>query len=100
MVDWLNWMSVTVLRAESGRGALRQPSALMRRMPPPSMRQPPSALVAVLVLAVLARTSVPGPSFVSVELPANVEAMEALTPASTLKFAGDGATVSIEPVRL
>src|ERR1043165_985368 len=40
-------MSLTVLRAASGSGAPRQPSALMTSVPPPSMRQPPALVSAV-----------------------------------------------------
>src|SRR5438552_7340807 len=92
-------MSVTVLRAVSGRGAPSDPSAAILRIPPPSMRHPPPAVDAVLALAELLRTSVPAPSLVMVALPARVEPIVAVTPLSTVKFAADGAVmVSVEPV--
>ena len=80
-------MSVTVLRALSGSGAPRLPSALMRRVPPPSMRHPPATVLAVLMLDGLDKMSVPAPSFTMVLVPAIVEVMVAVTLASTLKLA-------------
>src|ERR1051325_6941894 len=81
-------MSVTVLRAESGSAAPRQVSALTTIVPPPSMRQPPELVSAVLRLLVLARISVPAPSFHSVLVPAMVEPMVAVTLESTMKLDG------------
>src|SRR6266496_5608525 len=87
MVDWLNWRSVTVLRAMSGSGAPKQPSALVRSVPPPSMRHPPAVVLAVLRLAVLAKTRVPAPSFHIVLVPARAELMVAVTFESTVNDA-------------
>src|ERR1051326_965506 len=88
-------MSVTVLRAMSGRVAPRQVSALIASVPPPSMRQPPLFVSAVLRLLVFARMSVPGPSFHIVWLPAIVELIVAVTLVSTVKLEGapDGVSV-------
>src|SRR5262249_51682380 len=88
IVDWLNWISLTVLRALSGSGAPRQVSALITRVPPPSMRHPPPLVSAVLRLFVLARTKVPGPSFHIVFDPEIVELIVAVTLESTTKFEG------------
>jgi hypothetical protein len=87
MVDWLSWMSVTVLRAASGSGAPRLSSALMCSVPPPSMRHPPATVLAVLMLARLSKMRVPAPSFTIVLVPAMVELMIEVTPASTVKVA-------------
>src|SRR5438309_8294749 len=81
-------MSVTVLRAESGSGAPRQASLLMTSVPPPSMRHPPAVLVAVLMLLVLDKMSVPAPSFHSVLVPAMVEPIVAVTLESTVRLDG------------
>jgi hypothetical protein len=74
---------VTLFLAASGRAAPSAVSAVMRSVPP-SMRQPPSLDVAVLVFDVLPRISVPAPILVIVALPAIVELIVAIIPASTL----------------
>jgi hypothetical protein len=74
------------------------PSALIMSVPPPSIRQPPSLLVAVLVLLLLARMSVPRPSLVIVAEPAMAEAIVAVTPGSVVMLAGVVPRVSVEPV--
>ena len=76
-------MSVTVLRAVSGRGAPRLVSPLIRSVPPPSIRHPPPEVVAVLTLEPLS-ASVPPPSLTMVALPAMTDATVAVTPESTL----------------
>ena len=63
---------------------------------PPSMRQPPAEVVAVLAFAGLDRTSVPAPSLVIVPVPARTEEIVAVTPGSTEKFAGDGVIVRVD----
>src|SRR5262245_45049146 len=92
IVDWLSWMSVTVLRAASGKGAPRQVSALMTSVPP-SIRQPPAEVLAELRLLVLPRISVPAPSFRRVLVLAIVELMVAVMFESTVNLDGE---VSIE----
>jgi hypothetical protein len=69
----------------------------MLRIPPPSIRQPPSVVLAVFVFELFASTSVPGPSFVIVAEPAMVEEIVPVTPASVVIFAGVGPSVSVDP---
>src|SRR4051812_28423979 len=93
-------MSVTVLRAVSGSAAPKAVSALITSVQPPSIFQPPSLLVAAVVLLLFASPSVPGASFTIVADPAMDDAIVAVPPASVVMFAGVGPSVSVDAVML